>query len=98
MKDIVIVGAGGQGKMLVDLIESCGKYKIMGYYDDTKPLLNRVEGYPILFNRDNIQGLCHVQYVCLALGQNFVRHQFVKRLKGINKHITFPKLIDFIKK
>jgi sugar O-acyltransferase (sialic acid O-acetyltransferase NeuD family) len=48
MKSIILIGGGGHCKSCIDVIESVGKYNIVGILDSIKQSGDRVLGYPVL--------------------------------------------------
>ena len=45
---IIIYGAGGHGKSLLDLLRALGHYRILGFVDDGLPVGTEVMGLPVL--------------------------------------------------
>jgi acetyltransferase EpsM len=54
---IVVYGAGGHGKSLVDLLRTLGTYRLVGFVDDGLHGSETVLGLPVLGNRDVLPGL-----------------------------------------
>ncbi len=54
---VIIFGAGGQGKTLVDLLRALGTYPIAGFVDDRQPAGSRILGVPVLGGADCLAGL-----------------------------------------
>ncbi|MFN4213487.1 acetyltransferase [Exiguobacterium sp.] len=49
MEDIVLFGAGGHTKVLIDIIEKMGRHQIIGIYDDRSELFGtNYFGYPVI--------------------------------------------------
>lgn len=48
--DVVILGAGGHGQALADVIEATRQFRIFGYLDDFQPKGASVRGYPVVGN------------------------------------------------
>jgi UDP-perosamine 4-acetyltransferase len=79
--NIVIVGAGGHGKVVLDTLELAGKYKIVGFIDaDSDRVGTEVNGIPILgpinmldkLRRQNVAG------AIVAIGDNRVRRSYAE--------------------
>lgn len=95
MKKIVIIGAGGFGrevKMLIDQINAIEKrYEFIGYYDDGKPKGEKINGFPVLGNTDDLNAIKEPVLVALALGNPSHKKKVVEQLN--NSNVTFETLI-----
>ena len=55
-KSILIYGASGHGKVIIDVVEKEGKNKIVGLIDDNSKIHRKVFcGYPIIGGFDNLK-------------------------------------------
>ena len=63
---ILIYGAGGHGKALLDLLRALGIYNILGFVDDGLPTGSQVMGLPVLGGGEALPGL-YAQGVRLAV-------------------------------
>ena len=87
MEKIIICGASGHAKVIIDVIEKQKQYEISGIFEDTPGMVGtKFLGYPVLgkivdFNK-NDKGI-------VAVGDNYVRHQVVERIKNINNKFQF---------
>lgn len=54
---IIIFGAGGHGKSIIDLIRAEGKYDLAGLVDDSLVVGSQMMGVPVLGNRACLPGL-----------------------------------------
>jgi sugar O-acyltransferase (sialic acid O-acetyltransferase NeuD family) len=95
MKRIAIIGAGGFGrevKMLIDQINAVeNKYEFIGYYDDGKVKGEKINGFPILGNTDDLNNIQETILVALALGNPSHKKKVVQQLNNFN--VTFETLI-----
>ena len=57
MKNIVIYGASGHAKMIVDIILKNNDYNLIGFIDSYKPVNSAVYGYKIIGNLDSLSVL-----------------------------------------
>lgn len=95
MEKIVLVGGGGHCKVIIDIIKSVRKYKIVGITDaNTKD--EQIIGVPIIGNDDVLEDLYNQgvenAFVCVgALGSIQIRNKIFDKLKSIGFNI--PKLI-----
>lgn len=95
MKRIAIIGAGGFGrevKMLIDQINLVeNKYEFIGYYDDGKLKGEKINGFPILGNTDDLNAVQEPVLVALALGHPMHKEKVVQKLN--NSKVTFETVI-----
>jgi len=95
MKKIAIIGAGGFGrevKMLIDQINSIEKkYEFIGYYDDGKLKGEKINGFPVLGNTDDLNTIQEPILVVLALGNPIHKEKVVRKIN--NFKVTFETLI-----
>jgi sugar O-acyltransferase (sialic acid O-acetyltransferase NeuD family) len=93
-KDIIIIGAGGQAKNIVLLIEQIGGWNILGLIDDDlKKKGQKVKGYEVLGptkeffeNQDDI-------HIVFSIGDGKIIEEKVQWLKSLSKNFKFPNLI-----
>ena len=96
MLPIIIVGSSGHAKVIIDIIEKQGKYHILGLIDDFKTVGVEVLGYKILGKETDIPQIVaekNVQSVFVAIGDSWVRYNFVERIKKANPNLQFATLI-----
>jgi sugar O-acyltransferase (sialic acid O-acetyltransferase NeuD family) len=77
MKTIIIFGAGGHSKVIIDLINELNIYTIIGIYDDIKK--GTFEGINILTNYDNISA---DEYI-IGIGDNNIRKKIYEKFKTL---------------
>ncbi|NLF26225.1 MAG: acetyltransferase [Deltaproteobacteria bacterium] len=75
MKEILVYGAGGQARVVIDLIEKQAEYRICGLIDDHAAVGTEVLGYPVLGDSGKIGELAAsgVSLAAVAIGDNLVR-------------------------
>ena len=92
LKDILIIGASGHAKVIIDIIEKQKKYKIFGFIDTNKDVGEIIFGYtvlgtemdiPLLMNQNNIHG------GIIAIGDNWIRKQVKDKVLSICKGFKF---------
>jgi sugar O-acyltransferase (sialic acid O-acetyltransferase NeuD family) len=92
MKNIVIVGAGGFGREVLDTLRDINKinstYKILGFFDDNRKKNSLVSDLKVLGNVDEIKKLSEDIYIVLALGNSETRKQIVKKIGEHNNWET----------
>ena len=81
MKKIVIVGAGGHCKVVIDTIEEINKiektYEILGILDDNKEIKN-VLNYPILGKIESLKNFDENEAYHIAIGHNELREKIYR--------------------
>ena len=83
-KEVVIVGAGRQGRNVLEILRfDSNQYPVAGFIDDTKTVGEMILGCPVLGGFDQMADpafvACHDWFV--ALGDSPVRQQIGRRLK-----------------
>lgn len=91
MKDLIIVGAGGYAKSVLDSIDYMN-FRMIGYLDDLKPIGTMHRNFPVLGN-----DICDLKdpdsYVYfIAIGNNRKRKDWYLRLKAQN--LSLINIID----
>lgn len=85
MKDLIIIGASGHGKVVADIAKRCGYRNIV--FLDNNPNLSVSGGYPVLGSEDIVDELDGNLFVAIGNGQ--VREKLMKRFQ----QRFFPVLI-----
>lgn len=89
---IVIVGAGGYGRLALDVLVSAGfEHWIMGFYDDAhKALSERVRGFPILGDIAMLKSMLSVEtvQVIVAITSNKDRLRVANSIRGLGGQFT----------
>ena len=81
--DLVIIGAGGHGKVVLDILQLAGKHRIIGFLDaDTTLAGTEVSGLPVLGPINQISRLRHqkIKGAIVAIGDNRVRVSYAALL------------------
>lgn len=91
MKRLIIIGAGGYAKSVLDSVDHMN-FSMVGYLDDIKPAGTMHQGYPVL--GDSIEGIEHPEdYVYfVAIGNNRKRKQWFDVVKSHN--LSLINVID----
>jgi sugar O-acyltransferase (sialic acid O-acetyltransferase NeuD family) len=82
---VLIYGASGHGKVIVDIVEREGKYRIAGIVDDDVKLRGKEFcGYPIIGGFDTItKDVSQNHKLILAVGDNKSRKKLCERVKPV---------------
>jgi len=95
LKNIVIFGAGGHAKVIIDTIEKLKEYKIVGIIDSFKPVSSTVGGYKILGDETILLSLKNEIFGgIVAIGDNWTRKQVVEKVKSIIPNFKFVTIFD----
>jgi|Wag4MinimDraft_16_1082657.scaffolds.fasta_scaffold00100_6 sugar O-acyltransferase (sialic acid O-acetyltransferase NeuD family) len=81
MRDIYIIGAGGHGKVVLDIINKSRQYQAAAFLDDDSSLHNEIiNGLKVLGGSK--EALADDKAVIIAVGNNKIREKLFKMLKS----------------
>ncbi len=92
MKKIVIIGASGHAKVIIDIIEKRNEYQIIGLIDSYKNADQKIMGYTILGKEDLIPELIEKENIVggvIAIGDNWSRNKVKDTIKKIVPEFKF---------
>jgi sugar O-acyltransferase (sialic acid O-acetyltransferase NeuD family) len=93
---IILVGASGQAKVIVDILECAGEHQIVGICDRDHspgsdfmgyPVLGRDTELPVIAQRNGVDG------AIIAIGDNWVRARLVERYSQEMPSLAFPTAV-----
>lgn len=91
MKNLIIIGAGGYAKSILDSVDHMN-FRMVGYIDDIKPVGDIHQGYPVLGNTiDCIKNYRDYVYF-VAIGNNMKRRNWYLKLK--ERDLSLINVID----
>ncbi|WP_203232118.1 acetyltransferase [Paenibacillus pinistramenti] len=91
MPKLLILGAGGQGRVAGEIAELMGCWKDIAYLDDNAGLTS-VDGFPVIGRLSDYQGLKHqFSHAFAAFGHNQLRMEWIAALTAAGFEI--PALI-----
>jgi sugar O-acyltransferase (sialic acid O-acetyltransferase NeuD family) len=96
MKNILIYGASGHSKMIVDIILKNKNYTIKGFIDSYKPINTEIYGYKIIATLDGLSELLlaqNIHSIVIGIGDNFLRKEAYQNIKKISPEIEFISVI-----
>jgi sugar O-acyltransferase (sialic acid O-acetyltransferase NeuD family) len=96
MKKVIIYGASGHSKMIIDIIHKTKSHEIVGFMDSCKTVSAKVYGYEILGDLDNLNDLIksHDIYgVVIGIGDNYTRYIAHQSISKITPRINFVPII-----
>ena len=82
MRKVIIIGAGGHGKVVADIVYKCGD-RIVGFLDDNTHLPDRFIGLPILGTTDRYREYMDDTEFFIAVGDGNVREAIAEKLLGV---------------
>ena len=87
-KNIVVIGAGGHARSVIDIIEELREWKIIGLIGKEEELGKQVNGYRILGTDDELESIRKLcQYAFIGIGQ----------IKDYMPRIIIAKKLDKLK-
>lgn len=95
-ENIAIFGAGTMASSYIDVIQSQGKYNLVGLFDAKYPDLKTYCDYQVIGSEDNFLEQCkkrNIKNISVCIGDNYIRYKVVEKLKNLNPDIKFPVLI-----
>lgn len=95
MDKILIIGASGHAKVIIETIELNNNYQIYGLIDTFKPIGEKVLGYEILGTEDYIKNLAQkgINKGVIAIGDNWNRFLMQEKIKKISPDFEFISVI-----
>jgi sugar O-acyltransferase (sialic acid O-acetyltransferase NeuD family) len=92
MDNIVLVGSSGHAKVIIDIVEQEGKYKIVGLIDAFRSVGETILGYNVIGLEADIPELI-VEYrlkgIIIAIGDNSVRAHVAGKVVDICPELRF---------
>ncbi|MFO0974579.1 MAG: acetyltransferase [Phycisphaerae bacterium] len=83
--DIIIVGAGGHGRVVLDIVATAGEHRVVGFLDNNPALHGRrIDGEPVLGDLSQLPALRErgVSGTIIAIGDNAVRRGFMRTIES----------------
>lgn len=83
-KRIFILGAGGHGRVVLDILLQAGQHQIVGFLDNNADIHGRrIDGVPVFGSIEDLAALAHqhdVEGVVVAIGDNGVRRGVARQV------------------
>ena len=80
-KQVVIIGAGGHGKVIADSVRKSGD-RVLGFLDDNTALPEKIEGIPVLGCANDYIKYPDAEFI-IAIGNAAIRRQIAEQLNGV---------------
>lgn len=81
---VLILGAGGHGRVVLDILLQAARHHVVGYLDNNRDMVGRrVDGLPVYGAVDNLEHFAHeldVQGVIIAIGDNGTRRGLARQV------------------
>jgi UDP-perosamine 4-acetyltransferase len=81
--DVVILGAGGHGKVVLDIVRCAGQYRVCGFLDaDTTLADSQISGVDVIGQMNLLPKLKHqkIRGAIVAIGDNRIRANYAARV------------------
>ncbi len=96
MKNILIYGASGHSKMIVDIIQKNNVYRLKGFIDSYKPVNEVVYGYNIISDLDQLPRVIeelNIEGIVIGIGENSTRLEAYGKIMKIAPNLKFVPII-----
>lgn len=96
MKNILIYGASGHAKMIVDIVLKNNKYNVVGFVDSYKPINQDLYGYKIIGNLNDLPKLIkqhNIEGIAIGIGDNYTRKSAYHRIIKLAPNIEFVSIV-----
>lgn len=96
MKNVLIFGASGHGSVILDMLERSGTCTPVGFVDSFKKKGTKKNGYEVLGSEYDLPWLIDAHAITggvVAIGDNWVRRQMVRRIRRIAPELEFITLV-----
>jgi sugar O-acyltransferase (sialic acid O-acetyltransferase NeuD family) len=88
----VLVGSSGHTKVVIDIVEKEGRYRIVGLIDDFRSIGEKTLGYSIIGAQTDLPALVS-EYslggIIVAIGDNAVRAEVADKARGLCPELPF---------
>jgi sugar O-acyltransferase (sialic acid O-acetyltransferase NeuD family) len=96
MQNILIIGSSGHAKVVIDVVERQGGFRIAGLIDPFRTVGEETSGYRVLGAESDLPVLAEqlaVQGVLVAIGDNFVRSSVTARVAALCPQLPFVSAV-----
>lgn len=96
MKNVIIIGASGHAKVIIDILEQVGGHNIVGLVDSFKDRTHSIFGYQVLGTEDDLPELIKTYNIdggIIAIGDNYSRHWIHQKIMSIVPNFQFVSAI-----
>lgn len=89
MKALIIIGAGGHGRVIADIAQKIGAYTTISFLDDGD--VKESMGLPIVGKTSDVEKYINTADIFVAIGNSKIRGEFIERLLLMGANV--PTLI-----
>lgn len=89
MKNLIIIGAGGHGKVIADIAQKMNKYETISFLDDEN--IKESVGLPVIDKVANFEKYIKSADIFVAIGKSKIRERFIDELLSLGA--SLPVLI-----
>ncbi|HEX5310954.1 acetyltransferase [Aquabacterium sp.] len=96
MDNIVIVGSSGHAKVIIDIVEKAGQYRLIGLLDRFRQIGELTSGHAVLGGEEHLPDLIQTHQIAgviVGIGDNFVRAQVAARIRALCPDLPFVSAI-----
>ncbi|MBI4776374.1 MAG: NeuD/PglB/VioB family sugar acetyltransferase [Deltaproteobacteria bacterium] len=94
MEDIIVYGAGGHGRTVIDVIEDQDLYRIAGVLDDDENSADTLLGYPVIVDqKEKEETIRRVFGGIVAIADGRIRSRIVSNIESISPKFNFVDAI-----
>jgi len=96
MDGIIVIGSSGHARVIIDILEKTGKYRIAGLLDRFRSAGETTLGYSVLGREEDIPEIVSQYAVAggiVAVGDNMIRSRIVSFVAGIAPQFTYISAI-----
>lgn len=85
MNKLILIGAGGHGKVVADSAALCGNWRSIEFLDDAYPELSRTSNWQVIGKIDDYANFIDSEtQFTVSIGQNIVRLKIIEKLHQAN--------------
>jgi sugar O-acyltransferase (sialic acid O-acetyltransferase NeuD family) len=96
MENIIVVGSSGHAQAIIEAIQRENRYRIAGVVDTFKPVGYSCFGHPVLGDELQLPEIVRqneIDGAIVAIGDNWVRHRIVNRIRSVLPDLPFVTVI-----
>ncbi len=96
MRNIVLIGSSGHAKVITDIVEKQGQYKIAGFLGEHRFIGEELWGYKVLGNEEDLPVLTKKHNLSggiIAIGDNYFRSVLVRKIEKVMPGFRFVTAI-----
>ena len=96
MQNIVLVGSSGHAKVVIDIVERQGLYRIVGLIDAFRTVGETTLGYPVLGGESELAALAReydLKGIIVAIGDNSVRSKVAAKVAEVCAQLPFVSAV-----